>query len=465
MRDRFRGYYPPTEAELEELWEQGLVVLDANALLNLYRYTTRTREDFISTLRGLADRLWLPFQAGLEFQRQRLAVIDQQANAYDAVLKGIEKARASVATEANGYRRHPVLSATDLLAKFDQAVAPLQEELERSRQQHRSIAPASPSYDGILASVTELFGGRVGYAFNEEELAEIFAEGSARYAKHIPPGYKDAGKGEPERYGDLIIWKELLRKGAESGLPLIFVTDDRKEDWWREFNGRTIGPRVELIDEYAALTGRRVHFYVPEQFLRFAKTRSASAVSEASIGEVEAVSQQEAMNRVLAIGLGEPERVSPEFDQVAFLKRWLKIDVPLPDGDLIARGWKLSPMERSVRERDAVVRSATAELVELEDRLDHLDRRLARTRDHDQRVEALAEERDALAIRYEMLRGVLTSEMTMHARKQAHLGSVANDHPRRGAFDSYVRDGHDTYSEAPSDGEAAAPKRWLDEED
>ncbi len=37
MRAMFPGYYRRTEEELERIWDEGLFVLDANVLLNLYR--------------------------------------------------------------------------------------------------------------------------------------------------------------------------------------------------------------------------------------------------------------------------------------------------------------------------------------------------------------------------------------------------------------------------------------------
>lgn len=60
MRQHYLGYYPPSNEELEELWTQGLVVLDANTLLNFYRYTKSTVAEFWRVLDQLADRLWIP---------------------------------------------------------------------------------------------------------------------------------------------------------------------------------------------------------------------------------------------------------------------------------------------------------------------------------------------------------------------------------------------------------------------
>ncbi|WP_204277464.1 PIN-like domain-containing protein, partial [Escherichia coli] len=65
-------------------------------------------------------------------------------------------------------------------------------------------------------------------------LAVLKKEGEDRYAKKIPPGYKDAKKdaGEFDKYGDLIIWKDMIGKAKADKRPILFISDDAKEDWW-----------------------------------------------------------------------------------------------------------------------------------------------------------------------------------------------------------------------------------------
>ena len=74
MKDLFRGYYSPTNDELDRMWNEGLIVLDTNALLNLFRYTESTRAEFLTVLQAIAEQLWIPHQIALEFQRRRLDV-------------------------------------------------------------------------------------------------------------------------------------------------------------------------------------------------------------------------------------------------------------------------------------------------------------------------------------------------------------------------------------------------------
>jgi hypothetical protein len=56
MRKTFSGYYRPTEDEFAEMWRNCLFVLDANVLLNLYRYSRKTSDEFLGILDGVSDR-------------------------------------------------------------------------------------------------------------------------------------------------------------------------------------------------------------------------------------------------------------------------------------------------------------------------------------------------------------------------------------------------------------------------
>ena len=61
--------------KLDRLWEIGFVALDANVLLNLYRYPGTSVDQFFRILKALDDRVWIPHQVASEFTRNRRDVI------------------------------------------------------------------------------------------------------------------------------------------------------------------------------------------------------------------------------------------------------------------------------------------------------------------------------------------------------------------------------------------------------
>lgn len=50
MKDKFFGFYPPDEKEIEKIWKNAIIAFDTNTLLNLYRYSKNTKNDFIKTI-------------------------------------------------------------------------------------------------------------------------------------------------------------------------------------------------------------------------------------------------------------------------------------------------------------------------------------------------------------------------------------------------------------------------------
>lgn len=82
-------------------------------------------------------------------------------------------------------------------------------------------------------------------------------EGENRYKQKTPPGYMDGKcKDGPRKYGDFIIWKEMLSFAKNNDKNIIFVTDDLKEDWW-DLNKKNRTLRSELINEFEK-TGKSI---------------------------------------------------------------------------------------------------------------------------------------------------------------------------------------------------------------
>src|SRR5262249_17367643 len=85
------AYRTVTEEEYSSLLTTGLIVLDANVLLNLYRYHVQTRNDLLAVLARLEDRLWIPRHVMREFFENRLFVISSRDKEIDKVLSHLEK--------------------------------------------------------------------------------------------------------------------------------------------------------------------------------------------------------------------------------------------------------------------------------------------------------------------------------------------------------------------------------------
>jgi hypothetical protein len=290
MRTLFRGYYRPTEDELKDIWATGELIFDTNALLNLFRYTEETRDDFLGALRARRGDLWIPHQVGQEFHERWLDVVHQTDKAFDDVVTLLDGARKNAATLRSRFNTHPSLDANGIAALIEQSIDGGLAEVEAARSKQELYQ--SEVVGGIFGEVSDLFDGRVGSPYEPKRLEELYKLGESRYEQKLPPGYMDTGKEGNRQYGDFLLWMQILDHAEQTGRPAIFVTQDAKEDWWRRSKGETYGPRPELVVEYFERSGAMVHFYDPKRFLKYAKSAGVS-VSTSSLSEVERVSAVE----------------------------------------------------------------------------------------------------------------------------------------------------------------------------
>ncbi len=96
MKETYKGYYMPSTEEFSSLWDDCLFALDANVLLNLYRYSKATGDELIDLLQQIKERLWLPHQAGLEYQRNRLKVISEYQNTYNRLIGQLDELKNEI---------------------------------------------------------------------------------------------------------------------------------------------------------------------------------------------------------------------------------------------------------------------------------------------------------------------------------------------------------------------------------
>ena len=89
MKKQFAAYYELPETRIKEIWEKALIVFDTNVLLNLYRYKEETRNQFIKVIEFYGDRLWLPYQVGMEYHNRREVVIAETAKVYERFEKDL----------------------------------------------------------------------------------------------------------------------------------------------------------------------------------------------------------------------------------------------------------------------------------------------------------------------------------------------------------------------------------------
>lgn len=296
MKKAFFEYYAPTPEEISSIWRNCLLVLDANVLLNLYRYSVSTRDDILSTLKKFSSKLWMPFQIGWEYQNNRELVISKTYGLPKELSCKIRSKKEDFLNSfKSDYLRNPYLSQEALSKKLDKLEASLVKFIEDRFKD----APDMEDEDIVCRELNAIYDGKVGEDFSHEELLSLYQDGMQRYSAKIPPGYKDASEKKDRRerhiYGDLILWKQIIRYSGAQKKDVIFVCEDLKEDWMRIENGKTKGPRRELLREFHDETGgQKIVFMNQQRFLDFVHSLPEHSVKSSTIKEVNV--NQEVLN-------------------------------------------------------------------------------------------------------------------------------------------------------------------------
>jgi hypothetical protein len=188
MKSSFSGYYPPSADEYERLWKEAVVVLDTNVLLSLYRLPSVAREELFGVLKLLNDRLWIPHQVALEFQRRRLTVIANERKATEDALTGASEVVDEIKAKVESLqidKRGLGIASPPLLAELTKANDQLVDAIRKAHDAQLDISASDP----IREQLDELLTDRVGAApTSQADLDTLTADGDERYTEKIPPG-------------------------------------------------------------------------------------------------------------------------------------------------------------------------------------------------------------------------------------------------------------------------------------
>jgi hypothetical protein len=299
LYDGFEGYQTPTGEDYRAMLTQGMVVLDTNVLLNLYRYNTQTRTDLIAVLERLEDRLWVPHQVLVEFWRNRESALrDLQETGENTVEALKDHCQQSINVLRTWANRVALSSErrNELQEHLELGFATVTEAINGFVAEEALSQDFNTSNDPVLQTIEPVLKGRIGNPMSVEARAEANKEALRRIGAGMPPGYKDKNKTDELAAGDYLVWKQLLNEAERRKRDVLLVTGDVKDDWWRKDRGQTRGPRPELVEELRRHVGVRLFMLRPESLLMHARDVLRVDVQEESVQDVERV------DRVLSTG-------------------------------------------------------------------------------------------------------------------------------------------------------------------
>lgn len=295
MKTIFSGYLP--QNVIYEHVGSSIISFDTNALLNIYRYKNETSKEYLKVLDKIKERVWLTYIVGLEYHSSRATVLKQEREFLDKLSTKIDRFKADITTELSN-KEHNSFPFDEFNRKLETSVSDLLKIVEGSKRNFPNLIKKDHVRDSIVA----IFDGKTSAPPTKAQLESIYEIAKFRFEHKIPPGYKDTQNKSDiyklygdliieSKYSDYIIWHELIEKAKETGKNIIFVTDEKKDDWVLKVNGYVLGPRPELVTEMKVKAGIDFQMISSYEFISLIKSSREIEISQSLVDDIKTSAQ------------------------------------------------------------------------------------------------------------------------------------------------------------------------------
>ena len=282
------------KSNIPEIIDNLIIIPDTNILLYLYKCSFNSSQNIVELLNKVKDKIVVPYRVYEEYMAHKDGEQAKTDKKYDSFTKDLKSQVKEVNGKMSGSisesRKYGFPNCDQLeirikayLEKISEAISDYETSLSSEKQQ-KSVQ---------IANVEQLIqlwktDAKILEKPDIIQIMEFVKEGEFRYRYKMPPGYmdeeekdkqvkKDSSKdnfaGRIRKYGDLFVWKAILKIGSESTpeTTILFLTNDVKEDWWvlrgEANNKETVRMRDELLEEYSAVTGNnKIEFMTLSKF-------------------------------------------------------------------------------------------------------------------------------------------------------------------------------------------------------
>lgn len=242
-----------------------LVIFDANAWLDLYTIPPTALEEVINALSVFSEKIWIPNQVYREYSRN--AKMKKQeterifSKAKSESLEALSKFKDIALQKVVTLRNNCNLTDDTLKDSLEEKICDLHnyidKEYKKIDDEYKKEITVIKDADIVNQLVEDIYIKGKTKDFTTIEKMRICEEGEIRYKYKIAPGYTDNSKPNSaldyfRKYGDLIIWKEILRRVEGKAINIVLVQNEKKQDWYAEREREKLAD--VLIEEYAEAT-------------------------------------------------------------------------------------------------------------------------------------------------------------------------------------------------------------------
>jgi hypothetical protein len=340
LLDGFDRYFRAPEDIRKEAYSNGLIVLDTNALLDVYRLSATAREELLALLQVLRLRLFVPHQVAEEFHANRVEAVSSRTKELDGAASELETTENKTRAIINSIKRRALWRGEDestaVLTELTSAFEAAKQLLDQVRSDY-DLNPEDlvGKVDPVLERLANILEGKVASQPPTDVLQRDRTEAKRRLEEEIPPGFGDKRKGE-ESYGDYLLWAETLRRAAQTQPPyVVLVTNEHaKGDWTFSPRSLKVGPHHALVAEMYEQCGARLLLRATGELLADAHLIGAT-VSETTVAEARELptpkdNEAEIVEAVRGAVLSSPSPLASSSAAAAALR---------VDPDLASEGW------------------------------------------------------------------------------------------------------------------------------
>ena len=303
------SYQPITKDREKELWEDCIFVFDTSALLEFYYFSEATQQEiFNSTLSKLTKRLWVPGHVHFEYLKNRETTLKKpieekykrlETDHIQAIENNIKNMKDKLNDFINNTKKsdiHPYIN-NDISDKFKNICQEFEENFSKFKDDIKTEFKSREDEiykfvgdDTVKKAIEKYF--EFGQEYSFDKILQIVSEGEIRYRNEIPPGFKDASRKEgTQKYGDLIIWKQIIEYACKKEKPIVFITNDvTKNDWcYHNKRGNELRierPKEDLIKEIKDTAEVDFWMYSFSQFLYVAREIMNTNINQEILDEV-----------------------------------------------------------------------------------------------------------------------------------------------------------------------------------
>jgi hypothetical protein len=272
MLENYNNIYKMNKAREQDMIKKAIIVFDTNTILKLYSYTQNSLDIFFENIcKKLKNRLWIPGRVKYEFLKNREKVIKEQIenikkmkenfniiNKTDEIKNNIENFIQKYDSDI-GLKNSDFKEIEDIMEDYKQSYVKIKQRFNRKSNSKIEKLEKLIVDDFILMKIEKhfKFGDDSDTNWEKENLDYM----QKRFLNEISPGYMDNNKKGIDKYGDCILWLQIIEYAKSVKKDIILVTDDAKEDW---LNNAL--PKNDLLKEFSETTKQKFWLYNISEF-------------------------------------------------------------------------------------------------------------------------------------------------------------------------------------------------------